>query len=276
MNRPGGQSESEKRPGSSVPAAPGDASAWERADAATATEAYAERFAGEVGAWFLTVQAEYTIDVLRSVPNESGPLRLLEVGGGHAQLVPHLVEAGHDVTTVGSDERCAARLTPWIRSGQCTFDVANPAALPYPDQAFDAVLAFRLLPHVSDWRGFIREISRVARRSVIIDYPSRRSMNAISGLLFGAKKRIEKNTRPFRLFSPASIRAEFHAAGFTLAESRPQFFWPMVLHRAVRSARVARNLELVPRLLGLTEAFGSPIIARADRREPTPQRGVSR
>jgi len=45
-----------------------------------------------------------------------------------------------------------------------------------------------------------------------------------------------------------------------------QFLVPMVLHRLANSALLSRAIEVPGRMLGLTRWFGSPVIARADRR----------
>lgn len=234
--------------------------AWESADVEAATDAYAARFAGPVGAWFLDVQAFHTVSLL-----PPAPLRILDVGGGHAQLTPHLIDAGHDVTVLGSQPSCAQRLDPWIRDGRCRFDVGNLAGMPYADGAFDVVLAFRMLAHVADWRGFMSELCRVARLAVIVDYPSVVSANVLSGPLFGLKKGAEKNTRPFRLLAPGQVRSALRDHGFTVVCARSQFFMPMVLYRALGSMRLVGALEKPASWLGLTRLFGSPVIIRADR-----------
>jgi len=53
---------------------------------------------------------------------------------------------------------------------------------------------------------------------------------------------------------------------FKLAARRPQFFWPMALHRALRSPALARGLESFAAQLGLTRRFGSPVLFRAEPR----------
>ena len=73
------------------------------ADVETSSAAYARRFEGSVGRWFLDVQARTTLELLRPRPRTS----VLEVGGGHAQLTGPLVEAGCDVTVYGSNARVA-------------------------------------------------------------------------------------------------------------------------------------------------------------------------
>jgi SAM-dependent methyltransferase len=234
----------------------------ETADIDTSSDDYARRFAGEVGAWFLGVQARSTLDLLSHLsPNAS----IIDVGGGHAQVTPALVEAGYRVVTVGSHPSCGIRLRPWIARGSCRFAVADLQALPYDAAAFDAAVCFRLLPHSIDWTRLIRELCRVSRHSVIVDYPSIRSVNVLSDRLFSLKKRIEGNTRPFLLFHPEQIRAAFQKNRFIIAAERPQFLFPMVLHRWSNSARLGRILELPGRRLGLTRWLGSPVIIRADR-----------
>lgn len=235
----------------------------EDADIATSSEDYAGRFAGEIGRWFLETQSRLTLDLIGILAPGA---TVLDVGGGHAQLAPTLIGAGYPVTVVGSDPACGERLSPWIRAGSCRFEVGDLRALPYQAQAFDAVVCFRLLTHSVAWTGLIGELCRVARRCVLLDYPSTRSVNVLSDRLFALKKGIELNTRAFRLFTPRQIAAAFADRGFTVAAERPQFLLPMALHRLGSNVSLSRAAEAPGRLLGLTRWFGSPIIVRADRR----------
>ena len=234
----------------------------ETADVETASEDYARRFAGAVGEWFLERQASAVRELLDDLPRGA---RVLDVGGGHAQLVPGLIAAGYEVLVVGSSASCAQRLRPWLADGRCRFEIANVIALPYAARSFDAAVSVRLLPHVSAWRELVGEICRVAARTIVVDYPSSRSVNVLAERLFAAKKRVEGNTRPFTLFGPAEIRAALLAGGFRLTASRPQFLWPMVLHRMLGRRALARALETPGRLVGLVRLFGSPVIVRGDR-----------
>lgn len=234
----------------------------EDADVETSTEGYARRFAGPVGAFFLARQARTALDLLGPWPGGS----VLEIGGGHAQLVGPLVGAGHPVTVYGSDPACGERLGPWTSAGRATFRAGDLLRAPWPDRSFDAVLAFRLLPHVTRWQALITEMSRLARHAVVVDFPTRRSVNAVSGAFFALKRGVEGDTRPFTVFRDQEIRDAFAAAGFVPTARRPQFFLPMALHRATGSAALARTLEGGARLLGLTAALGSPVILRLERR----------
>jgi hypothetical protein len=111
----------------------------------------------------------------------------------------------------------------------------------------------------------IGELCRMARRFVIVDYPSIRSVNVVSEHFFGLKKGIELNTRPFMTFTPRQIRKAFAAHGYVVRAERPQFLLPMVLHRMANRASLSKAVELPARLLGLTRWFGSPVLVRADR-----------
>ena len=229
-------------------------------DIETSSSAYAERFSGPVGAWFLDVQARATLELVGPWAGGS----LLDVGGGHGQLTGPLVEAGFDVTVLASALSCRERVAAWVDAGRARFEVGDLPHAPWPDRSFDVVIAFRLLPHVPRWRELLAELGRLARRAVVVDYPTRRSLNAFSAPLFGLKRRVETDTRPFTVFSDAEVADAFRARGFALTGRSPQFFWPMALHRAVGLASLSRASEDAARVFGLTRALGSPVIVRAE------------
>jgi SAM-dependent methyltransferase len=233
-------------------------------DIETASEDYARRFAGEVGRYFLDVQAETVLELLAPWPLAQIP-RVLEVGGGHAQLAGPLIERGFQVTVTGSDESCRERLDRSLAPGSFGFQVCDAAALPFPDRSFDVVLAVRLLTHLEGWREALAEMCRVAGRAVIVDYPDTRSFNRLYGALFAWKKAIEGNTRTFRRFSPREVIDECARHGFGRPVVRRQFFIPMVVHRAAGRAGISRVLERASGALGLTRAFGSPVVLRVER-----------
>jgi SAM-dependent methyltransferase len=207
----------------------------------------------------------------RAVSELLAPLRrgatVLDVGGGHAQLTPLLVERGHRVVVLGSAAAAAGpRLQPFLADERVAFEVSSLTSLPFDTGAFDAVVSVRLLPHLTAWRTFLTEACRVARHHVIVDYPSIHSVNRFADATFSLKKRIEGNTRTFTLFAAGDVAAAFEQCGFRVTETRPQFFLPMVLHRMHGSPQLARVLEAPGRLLGLTRRWGSPVVVRADRR----------
>lgn len=230
----------------------------ESADIETASEDYAARFSGDVGRWMLSVQEEITYAFLGGDSRAS----ILDVGGGHGQLARPLCERGFPVTVTGSAESCAGRIADLRKSGKCVFDLADALNLPYESNSFEHVLCFRFLTHCENWQGVAAELCRVAKASVIVDYPTSQSFNVLAPRLFSAKKKVEKNTRQWRPFRHGEIEREFRKHGFEFARRQGQFFWPMVLHRMLGCPMCSRILEWVPGQVGLTGFFGSPVIAK--------------
>lgn len=230
----------------------------ETADIETSSGDYARRFAGAVGAWFLEVQEQATLRMLAPYAGAT----VLDVGGGHGQTAPFLVREGFQLTILGSADICRQRIRHLVDEGRCDFQVGNILDLPYPDNAFDVVLTYRLLPHVTQWQPLIAELARVARRAVVLDYPEIRSINYIAPYLFRFKKSVEKNTRPYTCFREQDLLAQFARYGFVKGDSYPEFFLPMVLHRALKAPRFSALVEKVCRNLALTKYFGSPIVLK--------------
>ncbi|HEY8369898.1 MAG TPA: class I SAM-dependent methyltransferase [Thermodesulfobacteriota bacterium] len=253
----------------SVPAAPTSlppALARETADIETSSEGYAGRFAGPVGRWLLAEQERATARLLAGIPGR----RVLDVGGGHGQLVRPLLDRGYDVTVFGSDPVCGARLAAEPGGAGWRFEWGDLLALPYADRAFDLVVSYRLLPHVTRWEALVAELCRVADRAVLVDFPTTASLNVLTPRLFGLKKRLEGNTRPYTLFREADVERVFAASGFRLTGRAPQFTLPMVLHRTLRAPALSAAAEALCRGAGLTERYGSPVIVRMERVERRP------
>lgn len=233
----------------------------ETPDIATSSAEYARRFSGSVGAWFLEVQERAVLRMLRPFPHA----RIVDVGGGHGQLTAAMLRAGHHVTVVGSDAVCRERVAAWVDGERCRFEAGSLLDLPFADRSFDVAVSVRLLPHVTRWQQLLGELCRVARRAIIIDYPSTRSINFIALWLFGLKRRVEGNTRPFACFREQDILDACAQHGFQYAERAPQFTLPMVLHRMMRCRPLCAALEGGLRLTGLTGWFGSPVILKLVR-----------
>lgn len=235
----------------------------ETADVETSSDDYARRFSGEIGSWFLKVQEDATLKMISSWPGAT----ILDVGGGHGQLTGSLIHNGYDVSVLGSADVCKKRIKGFIDKGLCKFTTGNIIDLPYTEGAFDVVISFRLLAHVTKWKQLIRELTRVARRAVIVDYPSKRSINCISTLFFGLKKGIEGNTRHFTLFSESELLDVFKLYNFSYVEQYAEFFLPMVLHRVLKSPSFSSFTEKVFRNFGLTRIFGSPVVLKLIRED---------
>lgn len=228
----------------------------ETADIHSSTDAYAERFAGPSGQWMLQVQERE----LRRALEDLSPGKAVDVGGGHAQTEPVLRSLGFETLVTGSDDTCRHRLEPGT-----PFQVADHLNLPLPDRGVKVAVCFRLLTHCERWPELVAELCRVADQRVVVDYPARFSVNLLAEALFTWKKKFEKNTRTYSLFRHREVREAFAAHGFTVTFRHPQFFWPMVVHRMLKSPALSRFLEAAARITGLTRLFGSPVVLEARR-----------
>ena len=82
---------------------------------------------------------------------------MLDLGGGYGDFADILRRNGHDVT-VGD-----------VAGGDVYADAE--AQLPFPDEAFDAVVCLAVAEHVANWRGLLSELKRVSR-CVVLTTPS--------------------------------------------------------------------------------------------------------
>ena len=246
------------------PAMPEREERRETPDIETSSEGYAGRFRGPVGDYFLAVQERMVLELLE--PLRGGrPLRILDIGGGHAQIAGPLAAQGHAVTVFGSDPVCRERLDRLLPAGSFRFESGDLLRMPFPDRSFDVVVSLRLLAHMERWRALLGEMARLAAGAVILDYPALRSFNLLYGALFGLKKTLEGNTRTFLCFRPGEVAAELARHGFGPPVERRQFFLPMVIHRKLGRAGLSRPVEKLSATLGLTRSLGSPVVLRAVR-----------
>lgn len=232
----------------------------EDADLHASSDEYARRFQGAVGEWLLEVQEEALAALV-----EPSLTSVLDIGGGHGQIAIPLLQRQHSVTILGSSPACAQRVQHLVDAGAISFKSGNLVDVPFHSRSFDAVVSFRLMSHCTAWRSLIAEMCRVADRAVVFDYPVWCSANFLTPLLFALKRRIEGNTRSYRIFSTRELTREFRKHGFQCRAMRKQFFFPMGLHRALKNRKISMFLEAIPRLLLLTRLFGSPIIIKFER-----------
>jgi len=230
----------------------------EKADIETASEDYTSRFSGEVGEYFLNTQKNITLQLLATENVKT----VLDVGGGHAQLAVPLVKEGYEVTVTGSDISCRNRLDRLVEDGNFHFEECNFLNLPFNDNSFDAVIAFRLLTHEKNWKVLVKEMSRVSKNVIIIDYPDVFSFNILNKILFKAKKSIEKNTRTFKSFSRKELKEEFLKNNFGKFKFKPQYFLPMVLHRFMKNVTLSKLFEKLFGSIALKYLFGTPVILK--------------
>lgn len=243
----------------------------ERPDIYTASDGYAHRrFRGAIGAWLLGEQQSAIGRLLDRTDRQ--PLRILDVGGGHAQLTELFVQRGHQVVVHGSAEVCFARVAA-VQSaypGSVIPCVSNVLALPFADRAFDLAVAVRLFGHVERWHELLAEMTRVSARYVMIEFARANgaltaTLPGLTDTIFALKRRVEKTTRPFFAYRQESLVEGLLANGFRLVALEAQFALPMVIHRLGGAPRVSRAVESALRSVGIGARFRSPAILLAER-----------
>ncbi len=232
----------------------------EHCDIDSSSDDYARRFAGAIGQWMLQVQTDAVLQLIG--PWKGGTV--LDVGGGHAQVAGPLRDAGYDVTILGSDPACGQRPNMLLgeKAAYITGDIIDP---PFGDGSFDVVVSLRQMAHVRDWPALVRGLCRVSRHAVVVDFATPISVNAMAPLLFAAKKKVEHNTRRFRLQRRGQVQRAFEACGFGRFRHVGQFVAPMALHRMAKSPGLSRLVEGGLHALGLGVVLGSPVVLRAQR-----------
>jgi SAM-dependent methyltransferase len=240
----------------------------DRPDIETASDRYAtRRFRGAAGRWLLEQQS---VAVESLLDRMGAPLRVLEVGGGHAQITPLLLARGHDVTVHGSAEVCFTRLemTRRAHADRVTRVVAGLWQLPFADASFDAVVAVRLLGHVTGWRALLAEMARVSSRYLVVEFARKSNVLPLQSLrdaVFSLKHRVEGTTRPFFAYPERALASELRALGFPPVHTVGQFAVPMVVHRMLRAPSISSALERTLRAAGVGDRLRSPAILLAER-----------
>jgi hypothetical protein len=130
------------------------------------------------------------------------------------------------------DAAIRAVLADW-RGGN-VLEVAGATApgdlpdLPFESRSFDAVVAAELLPHVRNWPRLISELCRVARSTVVVDYPRPSRRSGLTRLLLPLDKQ-ERGARVYRNFRDAEIDELLRACGFETRRRRRVFGSPVVV-----------------------------------------------
>lgn len=122
-------------------------------------------------------QREAWLSVLRRwFGDGDAPRRILDVGCGTGVISVLLAELGHDVAGIDVStemlERARAKAADRTPDRPVEFQVGDAEAIPYPDDAFDAVTARHLVWTLPNPSNAIREWQRVVRpggRIVLIE-----------------------------------------------------------------------------------------------------------
>lgn len=98
------------------------------------------------------------------------PSRVLEVGIGEGEIATRVARRYPDACVTGLDLPDDDLAREWgARGVGAAFGDID--ALPFPDRAFELVLAIEVLEHVPDPDAALRELARVGARDVVLSVP---------------------------------------------------------------------------------------------------------
>jgi hypothetical protein len=128
-------------------------------------------------------------------------------------------------------------------------------------------VSLRVLMHTPEWRTCLAELCRVARRLVVFDYPSSRSVALLESVARRAGHAAGMRTEPYRVFADRQLDEALAGAGFRVKARRRQFVLPIALHKKLGSRRTTESVERMLERAGLLGLFGSPVTLVAERCE---------
>ena len=221
------------------------------------------RFGGPIGELIARTQAR----VLANMAGRIKDREMLDVGTGTGRAAFVLALGGAHVTAVDASEEmlAIARQRAADQLLKITFQQGDAHALDFPDRSFDAVVSFRMLMHTPQWKRCVAELSRVAERLVIVDYPSATSVALFESLARRVAHAAGAKTEPYRVFTHGTIAEAFDRNGFRIRSVHRQFVLPIAFHKAIRSRRFTLWSEHVLDHAGLLKPFGSPVTLVAER-----------
>lgn len=233
------------------------------ADPAMAAGFDAARFGGPIGRLLLEDQERVLAAMLGDVSGK----RILDVGTGTGRAAVALAKRGARVTGVdASGEMLGVARRRAAEDGLAIdFQEGDAHALAFADRSFDAVVCFRLLMHVPDWRRALAELCRIAETRVVLDYPALASTAALQAIWRRVAQKAGRPVEAYRVFGRREIERELSRHGFRAAGAHAQFVLPIAFHKLVGSPRLTRGVEGALASVGLLRLAGSPVTIAAER-----------
>jgi ubiquinone/menaquinone biosynthesis C-methylase UbiE len=102
---------------------------------------------------------------------ELAPTTFLDAGCGEGFVAEILLRQLPGLAIAGFDFNPAAVAVAAARVPNATFRTASIFDIPFDDASFDVVGCFEVLEHQQDPAAALRELSRVARRAVVLSVP---------------------------------------------------------------------------------------------------------
>jgi len=155
--------------------------------------------------------------------------RVLDAGCGAGYGSAELALTAQSVAGLDCAPEAVAFASAHYQLPNLFFEQASCAALPHPAGAFDLVVAFEVIEHLEDWRGFLLEVRRVLA-------PTGQFIVSTPNKLYYAESRGAAGANPFhvhefefeelraeltRVFSHVSMFLENHVEGLAFQPDEP-------------------------------------------------------
>lgn len=108
--------------------------------------------------------------MLEAAHDHRPPERILEIGVGEGMVTQRVIERFPSASVLGLDLPDDGLAEHWAE-GDLTCLFGDATTLPFPDDAFDLVLAIEVFEHLPDTHGALRELHRVCAGSLIASVP---------------------------------------------------------------------------------------------------------
>ncbi len=233
------------------------------ADPRMAERFEAQRFGGPIGEILAATQERVLVEFTRAAPG----VRVLDVGTGTGRAAIALAARGADVTGVDASAEMlkVASDRAAERGVSVRFERGDAHELPFADRSFDVAVSLRVLMHTPGWRQCVRELCRVARVRVVLDYPALWSAAALQAAGRRVSRALGADVEAYRVFSARSMARELASHGFEVREEHRQFVLPIAFHKRLAAPRATARIEGALARVGLLRLCGSPVTVVAER-----------
>jgi SAM-dependent methyltransferase len=221
------------------------------------------RFAGPIGNYLFETQEKLLLDAFAPPAGR----RVLDVGTGTGRAAMSLAQAGAAVVGIDASQEMldVARRRAAERSVDVHFQRGDAHDLDFPDASFDAAVSLRVLMHAPDWVRCVRELCRVTRWRIVVDFPALASVAALQSGARRLGKALGVETEPYRVIAERAMSDALATGGFRVVVVHRQFVLPIALHKSIGSLGFTRSVEGGLAAVGLCRLLGSPVTMVAER-----------
>ncbi|MCD4653239.1 methyltransferase domain-containing protein, partial [bacterium] len=204
--------------------------------------------------------------ILNSLGDLPG-LRVLDLGSGTGRTSLPLSHRGAYVVAADASMKMLAitQEKAFLQGTPVHLSRIDAHDLPFADQSFDASLSFRMIMHVTDWQRTVKELCRVTRDTVIIDFPPKCGFAGFVPIVHPLIQTFNPNHQAYRIFKIKDVIEKLNHQGFQVKTIDRHLVLPFGLHRMLNSIKFTRMSEHFLARIKLQALFGAPVTLVAIR-----------